>query len=252
MESVQGETHQKGKLVDIDLGTDKNRTDLLVSAAKSIVGIVPFAGPLLSELVGTFIPSQRIDRLTKYVVELDNRLSHFQIGFIKQELTKEECVDLFEEGFRQATRALSDERRSYIASIVENGLSNEHISYLETKYLLNLLENINDAEVIWLRFYLEPSIGPVDVDFRERHKNILNPACAALGSPQDEIDKEALQNSYADHLERLGLIRPHFRMDNKTVLPEFDSFSGKQSVSYYDLTNLGQLLLRFIGLYEEI
>lgn len=218
---------------------DINKIDLLVSTAKSLVGIVPFAGPLLSELVGNLIPNQRIDRLSKYVVELDNKLSQLNVEFIKKELKKEECVDLFEEGFRQASRALSDERRAYIASVVKNGLSNEHISYIETKYILQLLESLNDAEVIWLRFYLEPSLGPVDVEFREKHQNILNPVSATLGSSQDEIDKEALQSSYAEHLERLGLLRPHYQIDSKTGIPRFDTFSGKPSVSYYDLTNLG-------------
>jgi len=231
---------------------DINRIDMLVSAAKSFVGVVPYAGSLLSELVGNLIPNQRIDRLSKYLIELDKRLSQFEGEYIKAELKNEECVDLFEESFRQASRALSDDRRIYIASVIENGLSNEHISYLETKFLLQLLESLNDAEVIWLRYYLEPSLGPADTEFREKHQNILNPISATLGSDQDEIDKEAIQDSYAEHLERLGLIRPHYQMDSKTGIPRFDSFSGKPSVSYYDLTNLGQLLLRFIGLYEEI
>lgn len=33
---------------------EQNKTDLTVSTVKSIVGIAPFVGPLLSELVGTF------------------------------------------------------------------------------------------------------------------------------------------------------------------------------------------------------
>lgn len=226
-----------------------NKTDLLVSAAKSIVGIAPFAGPLLVELVGTFIPNQRIDRLTKYVNELDKRLSNFEKEILTEEMRKDDCIDLFEEGFRQATRALSDDRRRYIASVLGNGLSNENVSYIETKHLLQLLESLNDAEVIWLRFYLNPEIAG-DNDFREKHKNILETVTAVIGSSQDEIDKEALQSSYTDHLERLGLIRPHYRIDRKTGMPEFDSFSGKQKVSYHDTTILGDLLLRFIGLHK--
>jgi len=233
-----------------DNATELNKTDLLISAAKSIVGIAPFAGPLLAELVGTFIPNQRIDRLGKYVQELDKRLSNFERDFLKEEMGKDECIDFFEEGFRQAARALSDDRRKYIASIIKIGLSNDHISYIESKHILQILESLNDAEVIWLRFYLNPTIGG-DEEFREKHKNILEPVAATIGSSQDEIDKDALQSSYTDHLERLGLIRPHYRIDRKTGMPEFDSFSGKQKVSYHDLTLLGRLLLRFIGLYEE-
>src|SRR5664280_2101026 len=120
--------------------TEANKTDLLVSVAKSIVGIAPFAGPLLAELIGTFIPNQRIDRLGKYVYELDRRLTSFEESFLKEEFGKEDCADFLEEGFRQATRAPSDDRRNYIASVIENGLSSEHISYIESKHLLQLLE----------------------------------------------------------------------------------------------------------------
>ena len=122
-----------------DGATGLNTTDLLVSSAKSIVGIAPYVGPLLAELVGTFIPNQRIDRLGKYAEELDKRLSKFEQDFLKEEMCKDECIDCFEEGFRQATRALSDDRRKYIASIIENSLSNDHISYIESKYLLQIL-----------------------------------------------------------------------------------------------------------------
>ena len=50
---------------------ENNKTDLIISFSKSIVGVVPIAGPLLSELVGQVIPNQRIDRLTKYIKILD-------------------------------------------------------------------------------------------------------------------------------------------------------------------------------------
>lgn len=228
-------------------GLGQNKTDFLVATVKSIVGAAPFVGPLLSELIGTFIPGQRTDRLSKFVTELDIRLSKFEKDFLEEELRKDDCTDLFEEGFRQATRSLSDERRSYIASVVENGLINTHVSYAETKHLLQILEELNDAEIIWLRFYLDPTIGG-DEEFREKHKNIVDPIYATIGSSQDQLDKHALQESYKNHIERLGLIRPNYRFDRKSGIPEFDKFTGKQAVSYYDLTSLGKLFLRFIGI----
>lgn len=235
---------------DIDQSTKSNMTDMLVSAAKSIVGIAPFAGSLLAELVGIFIPNQRIDRLVKYIHELDRRLGSFEKDFLKKEFGKEDCADFLEEGFRQATRALSDDRRSYIASVIEKGLNSEHISYIESKHLLQLLEALNDAEIIWLRFYLEPTIGG-DEEFRNKHKNVLEHVVATLGSSQHELDKSALQSSYQEHLERLGLIQAHYRTDSRTGMPEFDKLSGKPKVTYHDLTLLGRLLLRFIGLLKK-
>ena len=228
----------------------KNKTDLLISTAKSIVGIVPFAGPLLSELVGTLIPNQRIDRLSKYVNELDEKLSRFEVDYLKQEIQNEECSDLFEEGFRQAARTLTDDRRRYIASIIQNSLDEEHISYVESKHLMQILQELNDIEIIWLRSYQDPTLGG-DKEFREKHKDVLKSVHAHFGVSQDVLDKDALQRSYKEHLERLGLIQAHYNLNRETGLPEFDRFSGKQKVSYYSTSSLGRLLLKYIGLIDE-
>ena len=87
---------------------DNNKTDLLVSAAKSAVGVVPIAGSLLSELVGNLIPNQRIDRLSKYVKELDDRISKIPTEKINSLLNNDDFIDLIEEGFVQASRAITD------------------------------------------------------------------------------------------------------------------------------------------------
>jgi hypothetical protein len=71
------------------------------------------------------------------------------------------------------------------------------------------------------------------------------------GVNQHVLAKSALQKSYKEHLERLGLIQPHYNIDRETGLPEFDKFSGKPKASYYDVSPLGRLLLEHIGLSIE-
>ncbi len=63
------------------------------------------------------------------------------------------AIDLIEEGFVQASRSLSNERREYIANVVANGISDEEKNYADSKYILKLLGELNDQEVIWLRFF---------------------------------------------------------------------------------------------------
>ncbi|MCB2262852.1 MAG: hypothetical protein LGR52_07950 [Candidatus Thiosymbion ectosymbiont of Robbea hypermnestra] len=229
---------------------EQNKTDTLVASAKSVLGVVPFAGPLLSELIGNLIPNQRIDRLTKYVQELETRLSNIQEKSIEKALSNEEGIDLLEEGFVQASRSLTDERRRYVANIVANGIDDESIEYSESKYVLKLLQELNEQEVIWLRFYMVLTIGG-DEEFREKHKNVLEPIRAHIGSDERTIEKESLQESYKEHLERIRLIQPHYRIDRETGIPEFDRFNGKPDVSYYGLTPLGRMLLRQIGFEER-
>ena len=128
--------------------------------------------------------------------------------------------------FRSA-RSLSDERREYIASLIASSLSQQDIEYIESKHLLRILGELNDIEVIWLRFYLEPTMSG-DEEFRDKHENILTPIMATLSDPPSVVDKEALQESYKGHLSQLGLLEPQH--------------------NDYQITPLGQLLLRQIGL----
>jgi hypothetical protein len=229
---------------------DNNKIDFLTSAAKSIVGAVPLAGSFLSELVGNIIPNQRIDRLTKYLKELDARFSKIPVERINFLLGNDDFVDLIEEGFVQASRATSEERRQYISSIVANGITDESISLLESKYLLKIIEELNDVEIIWLRSYFDP-IHKRDKEFRDKHKNILTLISPDLSSDKETFRKSAFQNSYKEHLERLDLISHKIRVDHNTGLPEFDKYSGKTKTSYTEVTILGRLLLKQIGLINE-
>lgn len=230
---------------------ENNKIDLMTSVAKSAVGTVPIAGSFLSELVGNLIPNQRIDRLTKYVMQLDARLSKIPIEKLKLLQENDDFIDLIEEGFVQASRAISDERRLYISSIISNGIKEETIELQQSKHLLKILQELNDVEIIWLRFYLVPTIGG-DEGFRKKNDNVLKRIQAFLGADSETLIKSAIQNSYKEHLERLELIQKRIKIDSKTGLPEFDRFSGKPKTSYTDITTLGRLLLKQIGLIEEL
>jgi len=149
-------------------------TDYVTAAAKAALGTVPCVGSLLAELAGTIIPKQRIDRIVKFVEVLESILSNLEQDSVRSKMTNEHFTDLLEEAMRQAARSLSDERREYIANLIANSLSSEDIEYIESKHLLRILGEINDIEVIWLRFYLVPTIGG-DEEFRIKHEGILKP-----------------------------------------------------------------------------
>jgi hypothetical protein len=234
---------------------DKNQSDELVpqsidyvtSAAKAILGAVPFAGSLLTELAGIVIPNQRIDRIAKFAVALEHRLSEFEKDFVRSQLRNESFTDLLEEGLRQASRSLSDERREYIANLIANSLSPKAVEYIESKQLLRLLGELNDAEIVWLKshdFLMENQ-----EEYLEKHRAILEPVMAHMVDPPEVLDKEAIQNSYQDHLAQLGLLEIRYRVDRKTSLPLYDAV-GKPQVDMYEITWLGRALLRYIGLSE--
>jgi len=226
---------------------DNKSVDILASAVKGLVGAVPFAGTLVAEFVGYILPNQRLERITKFLKNFDLRISKLEQERVKAQLLNEGFSDLFEESLKQASHSLTDDRRSYIASLLANSIKEQDIEYIEAKHLLRILAELNDIEIIWLRYYLTLTIGG-DVQFRETHEKILTPISATMSDLTDVVDKESLQKNYKEHLARLGLLRHRYEIDRKTKMPEFDSITGEQKVSGYQITALGRLLLRYIGL----
>lgn len=227
-----------------------NRTDFTAKIAKTVVGLVPYGGGVLAELVDSIIPNQRMDRLVKFCKELDDRILKIKNKDIAELFQNEEFVDLIEESFIQASRATTDERRGYIISIVVNGITDITVTYQNSKYLMRLLSELNDLEVIWLRFYLDPTMEG-DKEFRKLHANVLSPVRSYMGADKETVNKASIQKSYKEHLERLQLIKGKINFDRKTKLPEFDPSTGMQKVSYYQITTLGRMLLEHIGLMND-
>lgn len=222
-----------------------NRSDYVVIAAKAALGAVPFAGSLLAEIAGTVIPNQRIDRIVRFAMELEKKLADLEQDRVRVHLSDDSFTDLIEEGLHQAARSTTDDRRQHIANIVANSLTSEDISFIESKHLLRLLGEVNDIEVIWLRFFLHPTMSG-DEEFRKKHEQLLDPKVATIGSSQTDIDQETLQKSYKQHLVQLELLSERYKIDSKTKLPEFDS-DGRPKTRGYELTRLGRLFLRQIG-----
>ena len=226
---------------------DNQVVDRVSAAARSGVGWLPVVGPLLTEVVSAVVPNQRLDRIAKFAGELERRLQKLEASAqIVEQLREESFTDILEEGVIQASRSLSDDRRRYIASLVCGSLSPATIQYADSKRLLQILGEISDIEIILLRSYRRPTASG-DEDFRHRHIKILRRPLVPDGAPQEEVDKQALQDSYREHLVQLNLLEARYAVDRQTNLPEFDS-SGKQRVEGYSITGLGDLLLRVIGL----
>src|SRR5882672_6836126 len=105
--------------------------DYVAAAARAALGTVPFAGSLLAELAGVVIPNQRVDRLVKFAVALEARLTLLDQQVLRAKLTDENFTDLMEETMHQAARAVTSERRRYLAALLANSVTTRAISYIE-------------------------------------------------------------------------------------------------------------------------
>lgn len=226
---------------------DQNLTDYVVTAAKAGLGLVPFAGSLLAELAGTIIPRQRLDRLVDFARELEHKTEGIDQELFRTKLGDENFTDLLEESARQAAQAVTAERRQYLAAMVTRGFEASHISFVESRHLLRLLGQINDIEIIWLRYHAYPFMSGDD-DFRMTHAAVLEPIRTHMGSDQDTLDRHALQENYTEHLVSLGLLIRPLVVDSKTGQPHFDKATKTWKTGPAQTTPLGRLLLKHIGL----
>ena len=227
-----------------------NTTDRITSLAKGVIGAAPVVGPLAAEIIGNIIPNQRADRIVRFVQKLDDRLKHLEQEVLRQRTTDPQFVDIMEDAFFQAARAVSDERLDHIANVVANGISAEELNHAQTKRMLWLLEQLNDSEIVVLRGKLAMTREDFDVDaeFREKHAQLLAPDATHMGSSEDEFEEAALKTSYRAHLHDLGLTRKRFKRPKRGEVPEFDDKTGMMKASGTDITRLGKMLLRYLNL----
>jgi len=229
-------------------------TDYIVTTAKITLGAVPVVGSALAELVCVAIPNQRIDRIAKFAEMLHSKLSEHNEELIRSQLTNENFTEFLEESLMQVIRSTTDERREYIASIVANGISPEQNEIIRMRHFLRILSEINDQEIIWLRFYLVASIGVgVDEEFRQKHEATLNIPPAYIGVPDDPSNEEhVLKESYREHLAQLGLLERNYKVDTKSKQPIIGiGNDGQLKIANYAITPLGRSLLKYIGLSED-
>ena len=231
-----------------DLEVRKN--DLIASALKGVCSTLPLVGPPVAEIIGYLIPEQRIDRIASLLKALESKIDPEEKARIEAKMLEEKSIDLMEDGFLQAARALSEERIEYIASLLKNSLTDEDLEHIAYKKLLFILGEINDIEVLLLKLHSVRTMIKAE-EFRSKHKEALTKPVAYLMAPQEEVDKEAIYESYETNLVRLGLIQMRFRKPMRGESPEFDEETGMMKSSGYDITDLGKLLLRSIDQSEE-
>ncbi|WP_415713709.1 hypothetical protein [Maridesulfovibrio sp.] len=183
--------------------------DKIMSVFKGVSSLVP-AGGFFAEIVTTLIPNQRIERITTFLKQLDDRvelLEEKEAQRFYERKADPEYIALFEDGAFHAARSTSEDRIKYISSAVINGMTREHISAVEARHLLGLLNEINDIEMVWLCHLSHKRGLGVPDEYYEKHYDILKPISRSLGQADEVYEAAALQDSYKDHLERLRLIK---------------------------------------------
>lgn len=162
---------------------------------------------------------------------LDGQVSGLQKDFLDQRMRTEEFRDLLEDGLWQTTRALTDERREYIASLLKNSITSDELSHEQEKTLLSLLGELNDSELIILGWYGTDMVGEEADEYFACHQEVVMKPMVDTGMSDEEERDATLKQQYHDHLRNLGLVGPNRQGSDR-------------------ITPLGRLLLQFIDFYQ--
>jgi len=231
----------------VDFASKANRTDALALVAKSALGAVPVLGPMMAEIVGAIIPNQRFDRLTRLVEVLAEKVKDVERALVGARLKTSQGVDLLEDGFLQAARALSEERIGYIADILRAGITDEQSKMAEKKHLMRILGELDDEEVILLARYGGLVMGTRGEEFAQRHALTIGPKSISSRSSQMERDEAALYEGRKTHLVNLGLLRLRFQKPRRGQAVSADALERMTKPAGHAITPLGRLLLRTIN-----
>lgn len=221
-------------------------TDPAKALLKGALSGIPLIGGIVSEIVGQMIPDQRIDRLEDFVRKLSEQLDRLGTPHLEGRMKEPENIDLFEDGALASARALSDQKREHVARLVAFGISGDEQAKLESKRLLQIVSVLDDDQIIRLTSYL--TRHQRDAEFHNTHENVLAPVAAHFGSTREEHDRSLLRDLAREELIRLGLLRERFKAAAKGQIPVFDDKTGRIKASSRDLSPLGRLLLRRLGI----
>lgn len=195
-----------------------NKSDVVASLVKlagNLASVLAAAGlmdpaasaqtRLLAEIISIRIPNQKQERVINFLRTLGDRVKYLEEDVAKK-LDTEEFADLLEDGLHQASRALTDERKVYIANLLTTSLTDDSLDHLAQKKLLSILNELNDAEVILLHYYGSRQTDTNLADEIMRKHAFIKIAISSYPSVQPEIEEEIMYHDYKGKLVITSLV----------------------------------------------
>ena len=225
---------------------DTNPTDMTVTATKLITSLFPIPGAAtLGELISTIVPHQRLDRVVAVLQILHDKVESILIDveLLRSRLEKEDFQELLMSCLEQASKALTVERRNYIASFLYKTLTEDDISSINQQKLLSIFGQLDDIDILLLKFFDISQKHEIAIEhpFYLKHKLILEPPMVEENMTPEEYEKRmdegTIYNEHLSYMQRLGVITT-----NSNV-----GLSEDQNRNFHT-TPLGKRLLKYIDL----
>ncbi len=209
---------------EIEHDFSTNRKDVLAMLTKGIVGATPVVGNLLAETLTQFIPDQKLERIGECLSIFAEKVKYLEVEFLEEKIRTQEFADLLEDVIVSASRALTPERKEYLAALLKNSITRDDLDHLGHKKILGMLNELNDAEIIIMKYHSFTDQA-AKWEFQTQHHSVITGYRLPPDASQEERDRHLM-----------------FMQNHKTI--ERLQLNVTDSMGY----NLGLLLLRYIDL----
>ena len=229
---------------------DSNSSDKKLAVWKNITNevlskMIPVGASFITDVVFSFIPNQREDRIADFLRELSAQFDKYQekidslenwINLIKNNKGQ---LHLLEQGFQSAVETDSNFLHHCYAYFVFNSVNNKSVENSRNEKLLQTLSELKEEEIIFLIYFCQTKDGVFSTEFNNKYEEILLPKSQTDHIPKNDIHN-AFREQYIVTLEQKGLATIALK-HNGTKLP----VSNKD----VNITDYGSLLVDAI--YDE-
>lgn len=193
---------------------DSNNTDKKIAVWKSISNevlstMLPVGSSFLTDVVFSFIPNQREDRIVNFLKELSKQFDRYQDKVDKLEtwvnmVKGNKCqLHLLELGFQTAvetdSKILHHCYAYYIFSIIEN----KQIDDVQKEAIFKTLSRLNEVEILHIISLEQDKYIFEETNFHKKYGEYVD-RHTACGDEEDDIFN-AMQDSYLNNLVVYGI-----------------------------------------------
>lgn len=196
---------------------DSNSSDKKIAVWKNITNevlskMLPVGASFLTDVIFSFVPNQREDRIADFLKELSAQFNKYQekvnkleewVNFVKENNGQ---LHLLELGFQFAVETDSNFLHHCYAYYIFNNINNKSIDDIQREKILKVIADLNEYEIIHLLNYLYPSFIGNASEFFKKFENILMPHTRNIGAPVEDREFNAFYDYYKVSLEQKGLI----------------------------------------------
>ena len=195
--------------------------------------IFPGLGPFLGEVICSYIPNQRLDRVAEYLSKLNDTVEKLS-DEISNDRNK---INLIENGLKTSANSNFKEKCEWIANIVLKGLCDD-IEISTAENIINIVSQLNHEQIIVLYYYVKYYSKPwtEKIEFTNKYKHLFDFGNLISRNPKEYDTLKNKEKYNFAVLENLGLL------ENDYVFSKLPSFGISSKIESNDLKMLQRQL----------